>query len=137
MVRITFSKDIMSFMTFFESMTRVPLKDCLVDGNSQLVFVVEQGTIGKAIGKKGANARRLEKALNRKIKIVEFNPLPEEFAKNLISPLKAEISEEEGVLIMKCNDGTTRSLLIGRGAKNLKNYESILRRHFDKTLKVA
>ena len=137
MARITYSQDIMGFMTFFESMTRTRLKDCLVDNNSQIIFVVEKGLTGKAIGKNGANAKRLENALKRKIKIVEFNPLPIEFIRGLISPLKAEVSEEGSTIVLQSSDRNTKSMLIGRDARNLKNYESIVKRYFDKTIKVV
>lgn len=136
MQKITYNQDVMGFITFFESMTHTPVKDC-IEGK-QLIFVVDPGNMGKAIGRQGSNVKRLESALNRKIKIVEFNPLPTEFVKNLISPLRAEVSEENSTILLSSGDTSTKSLLIGRNSQNLENYESIVRRYFsDKTLRVA
>jgi transcription termination/antitermination protein NusA len=136
MQKIIYNKDIIGFITFFESMTHTGVKDC-IDGQ-QLIFVVDQGDIGRAIGRQGSNVKRLEAALKKRIKIVEFNPDAAQFLKNLISPLKAEVSEQDGMLVMSSDDTRTKSLIIGRNAQNLEGYQNIVRRYFsDKTLKVA
>jgi transcription termination/antitermination protein NusA len=136
MQKIIYNKDVMGFITFFESMTHTNVKDCIE--SQQLTFVVDPGNMGPAIGRHGANVKRLEATLNRKIKIVEFNPLASEFVKNLIGPLKAEIEEKDGLILIRSEDTRTKSLLIGRNGKNLENYQNIVNRYFsEKTLKVA
>ncbi|MFH1181360.1 MAG: NusA-like transcription termination signal-binding factor [Candidatus Woesearchaeota archaeon] len=136
MQKIIYNQDVMGFITFFESMTHTGVRDC-IEGQ-QLIFVVDSGNMGRAIGRQGSNVKRLEQALNRKIKIVEFNPLATEFVKNLISPLRADVSEEDGTILLSSNDTRTKSLLIGRNSQNLENYESIVRRYFgDKKLRVG
>jgi transcription termination/antitermination protein NusA len=135
MQKIVYSQELIGFITFFESMTHTNVKDC-IEGQ-QLIFVVDPGEIGKAIGRQGSNVKRLEAAMNKKIKIVEFNPDVKEFVKNLISPLKADVREEDGLLLLSSDDTRTKSLLIGRNSQNLDNFESIVRRYFgDKKLKV-
>ena len=119
-------------MSLFNSITQARLKDYFVDVNGLPVFVVQQNEIGKAVGKKGANVRLLEEKLNRKIKIIEFNPKVLEFAKNLVYPLKLEgVEVESKTLIIQPKDNKTRGLLIGRAAKNLRNIENIIKRYFD------
>jgi transcription termination/antitermination protein NusA len=135
MQKIVYSQELIGFITFFESMTHTNVKDC-IEGQ-QLIFVVDPGEIGKAIGRQGSNVKRLEAALNKKIKIVEFNPDVKEFVKNLISPLKADVTEQDGLILLSSDDTRTKSLLIGRNSQNLDNFESIVRRYFgDKKLKV-
>ncbi|HHI04241.1 MAG TPA: hypothetical protein ENL45_01715, partial [Candidatus Woesearchaeota archaeon] len=73
-MKIKYDLSLMKFMSFFESLTNTKLKDCFVDKNEMLVFVVEENQIAKAIGKNGVNVKRIKERLNRKIKIVEFNP---------------------------------------------------------------
>ena len=95
------------------------------------MFVVNPGELSRAVGRGGYNVRNLEKALNRKIKIVEFNPGVSGFIRGLIFPLRAdEISEEGGIVIMQSPDTKTRGLLIGRGAQNLRRFETIAQRYF-------
>jgi N utilization substance protein A len=118
-------------MSIFESLTHASLKDCFEQSN-RVVFVVNQGEIGKAIGKSGINIRKIERVLKRKIKIVEFNPDLLIFIQNIFFPLKVkEIKEEEGVVIITPPDSTTRGYFIGKGASNLRSTEEIVKRYFD------
>ena len=131
-MKIKYDLVLMKFMSFFESLTNTRLKDCFVDKNGLLVFVVEENQIAKAIGKKGVNAKRIKEKLNRKIKIVEFNPHLEIFVANLINPLKAkEIKIDDKVITIVGPDTKTKGLLIGRNGQNLRNYEETVKRYFD------
>jgi len=132
MIKIKYDLNLMKFMSFFESLTNTKLKDCFIDNNSLLVFVVEENQIAKAIGKKGVNAKRIKEKLNRKIKIVEFNPHLEIFVANLINPLKAkEIKIDDKVITIVGPDTKTKGLLIGRNGQNLRNYEETVKRYFN------
>ncbi len=132
MIKIKYDLNLMKFMSFFESITKAKLKDCFFDKNEMLVFLVEENQIAKAIGKKGINVKNIRQKINRKIKIVEFNPNLETFVANLISPLSAkEIKIDDKVITIVGPDTKTKGLLIGRSGQNLRNYEEIVKRYFD------
>ena len=137
-MKIKYDINLMKFMSLFESLTRAKLKDCF-DVNETLVFVVDEGEIGKAIGKHAVNVKRIESMIKKKIRIIEFNPVMLEFVKSVVYPLQLkDLREEEGVVMMAAVDSNTRGLLIGRSAQNLRFFESIIKRFFDvKELKVA
>lgn len=137
--RIKFSEDTLQIMSLFSSVTKASLKDCFVDDNSHLVFVVDENQIGLAVGRKGMNVRRIESAINRKIKIVEFNPNIFRFITNAIAPLNVrDIKEENGVIMLYGPDTKTKGLLIGRDSRNLRNLEHIVARYFEiKEIKVV
>src|SRR3989338_3236593 len=129
MNKIKYSQDLMEFMSIFETITGTKLKDCIMD--EYIVFIVQENQIAKAIGRNGSNVRKLQSILKKKIKIAKFNLDPLIFTKNLISPLKAKDIKIEGdVIIIQGEDIKTRGLLIGRNAKNLREYESIVQRYF-------
>ncbi|RLE43009.1 NusA-like transcription termination signal-binding factor [Candidatus Woesearchaeota archaeon] len=118
-------------MSLFERMTKAKLKDCFVDSNGVLVFVVQNGDIGKALGKHGKMAMKITQKLNRKIKIVEYSQDLIKFIKNLILPYTVNaIEQEDDVVILKSDDTRVKGLLIGKNGKNLRNYESIVQRYF-------
>ena len=127
----------MKFMSLFESITRSKLKDCIIKEN-MILFIVQPNEIGKAVGAKGVNVRKLERILKKKVKIVEFNPEPVNFIKNLVHPLQVkEITEDKGTYTLAPVDLKTRGLLIGRNATHLRAYEEIIKRYFPlKELKV-
>ena len=126
-MKIKYDNEVIKVMSLFNSITNAKLKDYFVDDNDLSVFVVEQNEIGKAVGKKAENVKKLENKLNRKIKIIEFNPDVLQFVKNIVFPLKvAEAEVDEKVLKLQAPDVKTRGLLIGRSAKNLRNIEKIM-----------
>lgn len=139
MTRIKYDASLMKTMSLFETVTMTKLKDCFVDNNSLLIFVVDPTMISKAIGRNGQNVKRLERMLNRKIKIVEFNPSLTQFVRNLVYPLNVkDVEEEEGVVKITGPDTRTKGLLIGKNSQNIKNYTQIVKRYFDiKDMKVV
>jgi len=130
MTRIIFDNNILKVMNLFSTLTKATVKDCILSEN-KVIFIVEEGQILRAIGKKGSNVRRIEKALNRKIKIVEFNPNITTFISNLFYPSRIkDIQEEDGVYTIIPEDLVTRGFLIGKNAQNLRSCEDIVKRHF-------
>jgi N utilization substance protein A len=130
MNKIRYDINIIKYISLFETLVRVNVKDC-IDTNP-LTFVVEQNYIGRAIGKNGVNVKRLERMFNRKIKILEFNPEVLQFVKNVISPLKGdELSKKDNTIIINVKDNTTKALLIGRESQNLIKTTEIIKRYFE------
>jgi transcription termination/antitermination protein NusA len=128
--KITFDTEILKVMKLFDDLTHTKLKDCFFD-REKLVFLVEPGELGKALGKNKTNVPKIEKMLNRKIKIVEFNPQRLVFIKNYITPLKIESITEEGEIVtIVGTDTKTKGLLIGIKAQNLRNLEKIVKKYF-------
>ncbi|MBN1503253.1 NusA-like transcription termination signal-binding factor [Candidatus Woesearchaeota archaeon] len=131
MARISYNAELLEIMKLFENITDTKLKDCFIDHNLLLTFIVQENQLGKAIGKKAVNVRRLEKLLNRKIKIVEFNPTLEQFVKNLVQPLKVEkVNVDNGYVEVTGLDTKTKAMLIGRNKSNLTNNEDIIKKYF-------
>lgn len=131
MSRIKYDFVSMRFMSLFESVTGAKLKDCIM-GNELVTFIVEENQIGKAIGKAGINVRKLERALNRKIKIVEFSSEILRFVQKAIYPLTVkDIKEENGTITIFSPDAKTKGLLIGRDKQNLNSLKEMVARFFD------
>lgn len=133
-MRIKYNISLIQTMSLFEQMTHAKVKDCFVDEKfNSLTFVVQPGEMGKALGKRAENVKKLEAKLQKKIRVVEFSPEKLDFIQNMIMPLKAEnISEaEEGIVTISSNDTKTKGLLIGRNAQNLRNLEANVRRYFE------
>ena len=127
----------MKFISIFESLTGAALKDCF-EQNDKLIFVVKQGEIGKAIGRRGINTKKLERILKKRIKIIEFNPELLQFIQNIVFPSKVkEIKSEDSTVIITPPDSETRGYLIGKGAVNLRATEEVVKRYFEiKEIKV-
>lgn len=124
-------------MTTFENLTRSKVKDCYINQNKQVVFVVEAGEAGKAIGKNGVNVRRISDKLKKNIKVIEFNPDVVKFIANAICPLKSErIYQEDNVVNITTNGPRLKALLIGRDRRNLKALQELISKYFDVEIKI-
>ncbi len=131
MSKIVYDAMSMKLISSFELITRAKIKDLIVH-NDLLLFVVTPGEIGRAVGPKGANVKKLERMFKKKIKIVEFSRVLVSFIKNLVYPLKVtDITEDQGIYTITPVDSRTRSVLIGKNACNLRFYESVIKRYFE------
>lgn len=127
---IKYDNELLKLMSFFESATKAKLRDCFVDQNGTLFFVVEPAQYGLAVGKGGANVHRMEAAVKKSVKIVEYSDDVVSFVTGLIQPSKAkEISFTDDTVTIT-PEPSSRSFLIGRAGKNVKNFESIVKRYF-------
>jgi transcription termination/antitermination protein NusA len=135
--KIKYDLAVMKFISLFEGSTGAKVKDCIV--NDTITFIVHENEMGKAIGKQGSNIKRVENLLKKKIKLAEFNNDVCAFVGNFIYPLKAEeVTEEEDIVTIRCNDVKTKGMLIGRDRRNINSTIDIVKRHFDvKEIKVV
>ncbi len=125
-----YDTEALQFMNFFETVTHAKLKDCF-EWNKFHVFVVEQGEVGKAVGKNGQTVNLLQNKLKKRVKIVEYSPELKTFINNVVSPLKLrDIKEENSIVSLVPQDTQTRSILIGRNASSLRELENIIKRFF-------
>ena len=129
-MKIKFDSNIIKIMTIFESVTQSKLKYCL-ELNERLIFIVSPGEIGKAIGKNAVNVKKLESMLNKKIRIIEFDPELEKFVAKVIFPIKiTDLKVEDNIVTLTPVDSSARGLLIGRAAQNLRFFEKVIKRYF-------
>ena len=127
----------MKIITLFESMTGAKVKDCISD--EKLIFIMEENEMGRAIGRNGANIKKMEDVLKKKIKLAEFSNDVLQFVKNMIYPIEAlDIRQEEGAITIHGKDTNSKAMLIGRERKNINHLSSIVKRYFDiKEIKVV
>lgn len=128
-----YDQNTMQLMSMFEQMTGSKLRDCFNVDDLQ-VFVVEKGQIGRAVGRAGANVKKLAQALKSKIKIIEHSEDLGQFVSNTVHPIKparVEVDAENKIATIVPPDLLSRGLLIGRQAIKLRETEKIVQRFFD------
>jgi len=131
----TYNSDIIGYINVFESVTKAKVKDCYQ--NKQLVFIVNEGEMGKAIGKKGSNVKRVNNLLKKSVRVVEFNNKPEGFIKNLIMPVKGKVYKEgEREVIIELGSNSDRASVLGKNKNNLKELKEVVNKYFDVDVKV-
>lgn len=136
-MKIVLDSQTMQMIALFEQLTGAHVRDCV--NTDQVIFIVHEGEVGRAVGKGGQHVRNLENKLKKKVKIVEFHSDVMQFVRNVVAPLElAEAKMQDDVIFLTAKDLKTRGLLIGRGASNLRLFESIVKRYFPiKEIKVV
>lgn len=129
-MKIVYDERLMKSMILFENLTNVKVKDICFLKNT-MMFVIEKGSMFKALGKDGSKIKKLENLFKKKVKLIEMNDDIKKFTSNLIYPIKANnIEFKDGILTISLDDMRTKGLLIGRERKNLKELKELLSRYF-------
>ena len=134
---IKLTMDQMRKISLFQKITKVTPRDCIDDEKQdRLIFVVNEGKMGLAIGKNGSNIKSLQNLLKRNIELVEYYNDPIKFLKNL---LNAKLINE--VKISKRADGSpqaivlvnpnNKGLVVGRAGRNAEKARLLAKRYFD------
>ena len=129
---VTLDTETIRLITLFENLTGAGVRDCLVDDENRIVyFVIEEGDIGKAIGKNGVVVKKTESLIRKDIKVFEFSDDVETFARNLIPAINlVKLKTENGRSVIDVwVDKRNKAVIIGRDGKNLKVYKELLQRH--------
>jgi N utilization substance protein A len=116
-------------------LTKATALDCVIDDRfERVIYVIRQGDMGLAIGKKGDNIRRLQNVLGKRIEMVEYAETPDAFITNIFKP--AEVAGIErgadnqpvNVLVKKKND---LGIAIGKSGCNIEKARILTRRFFN------
>ncbi|MDP3917407.1 MAG: hypothetical protein Q8Q42_03935 [Nanoarchaeota archaeon] len=127
---------IMGIISTFDKITRIHAVDFL-ESKSHLTFLVNENSAKKAVGKNGANIKRLSYLLKQKVVILELSKNPKKFVTSLIYPLVPEsIEQTENVLKIKLNSKEEKARVIGRGASKISFINNLLKRHYNLILKI-
>jgi len=132
MAEVTFDEQTIKYVALFQDMTRTTVVDC-VDAQDRLIFVVKEGDIGKAIGKKGENVAKLKRLFNKDIHIVEFSDEPEKFVANVFRnyDVKNVAIEQRGDITHATVtvDSSKKGRAIGKEGRNLRVSRDLIARH--------
>ncbi len=128
MIRKLVFQDI-QYINIFEQITKVRSSDCFTYGFN-LVFVVPEGYLSKAIGQQGVNAKKLSSVLNKKVKIISYSGNKESFIADILSPIKFKELKLEGTTLSIKAGPQSKALIIGKNSSRIKELKGILERYF-------
>jgi N utilization substance protein A len=135
MVEVKLTEDCIRLISQFESLTGAGSRDCVVDDrNGRLIFVINPGDMGLAIGKKGSSIKKASEVMGKKIEVVEYNSNAEQFIKNCFLPAHVtsilfEGGPDQQTATVEVRD-EDRGIAIGKDGKNIfKAKKLALRQH--------
>jgi len=134
---IKLTTDQMRLMSLFQNVTGATARDCVEDEKQdRVIFVVNAGKMGLAIGKGGSHIKTLQNLVKRNVELVEYSDDPAVFLKNMLnSKLVSEVK------LNKRADGTTQAIVIvdprkkgivvGREGRNAEKARLLAKRYFE------
>ena len=136
MTEIKLTSDELRLMSLFQSITSATARDCIVDDRMErVIFVVNKGQMGLAIGKGGSTIKQLQNVVGKKVELVEFSDDPAEFIRNM---LNADMIND--VRISDRSDGTKQAVVmvdqrkkgavVGREGRNAEKARLFAKRYF-------
>ncbi|MCW4001824.1 MAG: NusA-like transcription termination signal-binding factor [Candidatus Bathyarchaeota archaeon] len=133
---IKFTSREMRYIALFESITGATVKDCIVNNDlNRIIFIVKEGDIGMAIGRRGKNIRLLERMTEKRHEVIEHSENPARFIRNALKPAAVDeirISERPdgktiAVVSVKPKD---KGVAIGKNGRNAERIRFLAKRYF-------
>lgn len=129
---ITLTEDSLRTISLVQELTGVTALDCMA-GEDRVTLVVPKGEVGRAVGRGGERVTHLRQLLRREVLVVEYDPDPKVFVRNVFRSSgvrDVELEEREGALhAVVTVDPAKKGRAIGRGGKNLNQAQELIRRH--------
>jgi len=136
MTEIKLTSGELQLMSLFQSVTGATARDCIIDEKlDRVIFVVNKGDMGLAIGKNGATIKTLQDIVGKKIELIEFSDDVIEFIRNMVGSslvLDAKIVEkgDGSKVAVVVVDPKKKGVVVGREGRNAEKARLLARRYF-------
>jgi N utilization substance protein A len=133
---IKITTDQMKLMSLFQNVTGATARDCIEDEKQdRVIFVVNQGKMGLAIGKGGSTIKNLQNVVKRNVELVEYSEDPVKFLKNMLNPklvsdvtIKDRLDGSKQAIVMV--DAKKKGIVVGREGRNAEKARLLAKRYF-------
>ena len=133
---IKFTSNELRYIALFESITNASAKDCIIDEEQgRVIFIINEGQIGVAIGRGGRNIHTLERMTGKKQEIIEYSDDPVKFIKNALKPAAVkevrvtERPDGKKMAVVAVNP-KDKGVAIGKNGKNAERLRFLAKRYF-------
>jgi N utilization substance protein A len=126
-------------MSLFQNVTGATARDCVEDEKQgRVIFVVNTGKMGLAIGKGGTHIKSLQNIVKKNVELVEYDEDPAKFLTNLLnSKLVSEVKinkradgSKQAIVMV---DPRKKGIVVGREGRNAEKARLLAKRYFDIT----
>lgn len=135
MTEIKLDQETLRLFALFEKVTRARARD-VVEEEDRKTFVVDEGQVGKAVGRGAQNLKRLRDLLDVDIDVVGYAEEPEKFIRNIFHRFKVESVEfkprgDQGEVAHVTVDAAEKGKAIGKAGRNVNMARTLAKRHHD------
>ena len=134
--KIKLTSDELRLISLFQSVTSATARDCIVDDKmDRVIFVVNKGQMGLAIGKGGTTIRQLQNVVAKKVELVEYSDDPSEFIRNIlnsemINAVKINERVDGTMQAIVSVDAKKKGVVVGKEGRNAEKARLLAKRYF-------
>lgn len=136
MTEIKLSSEQLSLMSMFQGMTGAMAKDCIIDEKlNRIIFIVQKGQMGLAIGKEGVSVKKIERAVRKPVEVVEWADDIEGLVRNTLGRhvLEVRVGDRldgtKGIVVIV--DSRKKGAVLGMGGKHAEKVRILVKRYHD------
>src|SRR5919199_2107680 len=134
--KIKLTSDELRLISLFQSITGATARDCVVDDKMErVIFIVNKGQMGLAIGKGGATIRQLQNVVGKKVELVEYSEDASEFIRNILNTdmineirINDRIDGTKQAIVIV--DPKKKGVVVGREGRNAEKARLLAKRYF-------
>lgn len=134
--RIKLTSEELGLMSLFQNVSGAGVRDCVIDEkNGRVIYVVNPGEMGRAIGKNGIVVKTLQRLVGKPVELVAYSDDPKTFIKNALEPkyvLEVRLTEklDGSKIAVVVVDAKKKSAVVGRNGKNAEKARLLAKRYF-------
>ena len=134
--KIKLTSDELRLISLFQSITSATARDCIVDDKmDRVIFIVNKGQMGLAIGKGGTTIRQLQNVVAKKVELVEYSDDPSEFIRNIlnsemINEVKINERADGTIQAIVSVDAKKKGVVVGKEGRNAEKARLLAKRYF-------
>jgi transcription termination/antitermination protein NusA len=135
--KIKLTSDELGLMSLFQNISGATARDCILDHKQgRIIFVVNPGQMGLAIGKAGSNIKNVQQALGKQVELVEWSEDPKQLIRNslsadLISEIRVNEKADGSKTATVVVDPKKKGAVLGKEGKNAEKARMLAKRYFD------
>jgi N utilization substance protein A len=135
--KIKLTSEELGLMSLFTQISGATSRDCVIDPKlNRVIFIVNPGEMGLAIGKNGAVIRNIQNAVGRDVELVEYAADPKDFIVNSLNRkyvtnvrLSEKLDGTRTAVVVVEEKG--KGAVVGRGGRNAEKARLLAKRYHD------
>ena len=134
--KIKLTSEELGLMSLFQNISGATARDCVIDSKMErVIFVVNKGEMGLAIGKAGETIKKVQTKLGKSVELVEWAEDAKQLILNSLNP--QYVSE---IRVTERPDGTRtatvvvdqkkKGAILGKGGRNAEKARLLAKRYY-------
>ena len=134
--KIKLTPDELRLISLFQTISSASARDCIVDDKMErVIFIVNKGQMGLAIGKGGATIKQLQNVVAKKVELVEYSDDASEFIRNIlnsemVNDIKITERSDGSKQAVVFVDPKRKGVVVGREGRNAEKARLLAKRYF-------